>query len=102
MVQILSGRDLVMVPNGESRPSHRCSAQRRKSCPCHRLMLTPQHQVDVIHRRERTGRPLGKAGFIEKLEIAFDQILRPQTLALKKMSRVRDMQRERKKLPLCE
>jgi putative transposase len=48
------------------------------------LMLTPPQEVDVIHRHERTGRPLGGAGFIEKLEIAFDRILRPQKPGPKK------------------
>jgi len=42
------------------------------------LTLTPQDEVDMIHRHERTGRPLGEEGFIEKLEIALDRILRPQ------------------------
>lgn len=41
------------------------------------LMLTPSHQVELIHRHERTGRPLGRDEFVEKLEITFNRILRP-------------------------
>jgi putative transposase len=42
------------------------------------LMLTPPDEVDVIHRHERTGRPLGREGFTEKLEKTSGRIRRPQ------------------------
>ncbi len=49
------------------------------------LKLTPPDEVDMIHRHERTGRPLGEKGFIEKLEIALDRGLKPQKPGPKKI-----------------
>lgn len=49
------------------------------------LQLTPPDKIDAIHRHERTGRPLGEEGFIEKLEIALDRGLRPQKPGPKKI-----------------
>ena len=48
------------------------------------LMLTPPNEVDVIHRHERTGRPLGREGFMEQMEIALKRILSPQKPGPKK------------------
>jgi putative transposase len=48
------------------------------------LKLTPPDEIAMIHRHERTGRPLGKEGFIEKLEITLDRGLRPQKPGPKK------------------
>ncbi|KJR96648.1 MAG: transposase [Desulfobulbaceae bacterium BRH_c16a] len=48
------------------------------------LKLTPQDEIDMIHRHERTGRPLGAEGFIEKLELTLDRILRPKKPGPKK------------------
>jgi len=50
------------------------------------LMLTPEHEVDLLHRHESTGRPLGKDAFIDQLEIAANRILRPQKPGPKKNS----------------
>ncbi len=52
------------------------------------LMLTPPDEVDVIHCHERTGRPLGRKGFTEKLEIALNRILRPQKPGPKKNAKI--------------
>jgi putative transposase len=48
------------------------------------LKLAPPDDIDVIHRHERTGRPLGEEGFIEKLEIELDRVLKPQRPGPKK------------------
>ena len=50
------------------------------------LMLTLSDEVDVMHRHERTGRPLGRNGFVEKLEVALDRILRRKKPGPKKNS----------------
>ena len=50
------------------------------------LQLTPQAELDQIHRHERTGRPLGNGDFIEKLETALSRILCPQKPGPKKKS----------------
>jgi len=42
------------------------------------LMMTTDEEVDMLHRHERTGRPLGRPGFIEKLESMLGRALRPQ------------------------
>jgi putative transposase len=42
------------------------------------LKLTPSEEVDLLHLHERTGRPLGKGDFIDKLEIELGRMLRPQ------------------------
>jgi len=51
------------------------------------LMLTPEHEVDLLHRHESTGRPLGKDAFIDQLEIAANRILRPQKPGPKKINK---------------
>jgi putative transposase len=51
------------------------------------LKLSPDEEVDVIHRHERTGRPLGKDGFVEKLENTLGRILRPQKPGPKKLAK---------------
>jgi putative transposase len=48
------------------------------------LQLAAPDEIDVIHRHERTGRPLGEEGFIEKLEIQLNRVLRPQRPGTKK------------------
>ncbi len=48
------------------------------------LKLTPSDEVDVIHRHERTGRPLGSNEFVKKMEIALGRILGPQKPGPKK------------------
>lgn len=42
------------------------------------LKLSSDEERDVLHRHERTGRPLGKTGFVENLEKALGRRLRPQ------------------------
>lgn len=49
------------------------------------LILLPTDDTDLIHRHERTGRPLDKEGFIEKLEIALDRGLGPRKPGPKKI-----------------
>jgi putative transposase len=51
------------------------------------LMLSPEHEVDLLHRHESTGRPLGEDTFIDQLEIAAKRILRPQKPGPKKNSK---------------
>lgn len=51
------------------------------------LLLTSPDEVDVIHRHERTARPLGRDGFVEKLEIAPARVLRPQKPGPKKKAK---------------
>jgi putative transposase len=41
-------------------------------------------EIDVIHRHERTGRPLGSEGFIEELEVKLSRVLRRQKPGPKK------------------
>jgi putative transposase len=48
------------------------------------LQLSSQEEVDTIHHHERTGRPLGKKGFVENLEKTLGRILRPQKPGPKK------------------
>ena len=40
------------------------------------LLLKPSHEVELIHRHERTVRPLGRDDVIDRLEIRFNRILR--------------------------
>jgi putative transposase len=42
------------------------------------LRLSLPDEVDMIHRHERTGRPLGADGFVENLEKTLGRVLRPQ------------------------
>ena len=48
------------------------------------LKPTPSEEVDLLHLHERTGRPLGKGNFIDKLEIELGRVLRPQKTGPKK------------------
>jgi len=51
------------------------------------LQLTPPEEVDPLHLHERTGRPLGKGVFIDKLEIELGRRLRPQKPGPKKKTK---------------
>ena len=42
------------------------------------LHLSPPEEIDLLHRHERTGRPLGSDGFVESLEQILQRTLRPQ------------------------
>ena len=48
------------------------------------LRLSPEEEVDLIHRHERTGRPLGAPSFIENIEQVLQRTLRPQKPGPKK------------------
>jgi putative transposase len=50
-------------------------------------MPTPEQEVDLLHRHESTGRPLGDDMFADQLEIATKPILRPQKPGSKKNSK---------------
>jgi putative transposase len=49
------------------------------------LKLAQPDEIDVIHRHERTGRPLGEEAFIEKLEIELDRVLKTAKTWTKKV-----------------
>ncbi len=51
------------------------------------LTLTPSDEVDLLHLHERTGRPLGKGNYIDKLEIELGRMLRPLKPGPKKKTR---------------
>jgi putative transposase len=51
------------------------------------LQLSSHEEVDMIHRHERTGRPLGKKGFVENLEKTLGRILRPRKPGPKKQEK---------------
>jgi len=51
------------------------------------LQLTLPEEVDLLHLHERTGRPLGKVDFIDKLEIELGRRLRPQKPGPKKKAK---------------
>jgi putative transposase len=53
----------------------------------HFLTLTPEEEVDLLHRHKSTGRPLGEESFIDELEIVAKRILRPQKPGPKKGGR---------------
>lgn len=42
------------------------------------LALSSETEVDLLHRHERTGRPLGRKTFMESLETVMGRCLRPQ------------------------
>ena len=42
------------------------------------LQLSSLDEVDMLHRHERTGRPLGTQHFVDKLETTLSRILHPQ------------------------
>lgn len=48
------------------------------------LRLLPEEEVDLIHRHERTGHPLGTPSFIENIEQVLQRTLRPQKPGPKK------------------
>ncbi len=53
------------------------------------LMLTPEEEVDLLHRHESTGRPLGDEMFVDQLEITTKRVLRPQKPGPKKNSKLK-------------
>lgn len=48
------------------------------------LHLSSDDEIDLLHRHERTGRPLGNNNFIDTLEQTLDRILSPQKPGPKK------------------
>jgi putative transposase len=48
------------------------------------LSLSSSEELDLMHRHERTGRPLGACGFVEGLERTLGRVLRPQKPGPKK------------------
>ncbi len=48
------------------------------------LALTTDEDVDLFHRHERTGRPLGSESFLDHLEQQFNRTFRPQKPGPKK------------------
>ncbi len=48
------------------------------------LRLSTEEELKVLQLHERTGRPLGSAGFIEKMEQSLGRILRPRKPGPKK------------------
>ena len=51
------------------------------------LQLSPLDEVDMLHRHERTGRPLGTQHFVDKLETTLSRTLHPQKPGPKGKSR---------------
>ncbi len=52
------------------------------------LSLLSVAELDLLHRHERTGRPMGTKGFVETLEQILGRVLQPQKPGPKKESRV--------------
>ena len=50
------------------------------------LQLSSPDEVDVLHRHERTGRPLGGQGFVDQLESTLSRTLRPKKPGPKRKS----------------
>ena len=50
------------------------------------LQLSPPEEVDLFHRHERTGRPMGSDGFVANLERLMQRTLSPQKPGPKKKS----------------
>ena len=48
------------------------------------LSLSSEEELDLFHRHERTGRPLGAQGFVETLEQILGRVLQPQKPGPKK------------------
>jgi REP-associated tyrosine transposase len=48
------------------------------------LSLPPDRDYELMRKHERTGRPMGKATFVENLEQTMGRILRPQKPGPKK------------------
>ncbi len=42
------------------------------------LRLSSEEELDVLHRHENTGRPLGSEAFTEQLEDQLGRVLQPQ------------------------
>lgn len=51
------------------------------------LSLSPTDELDLLHRHERTGRPLGAHSFVETLEQTLGRVLQPQKPGPKKQDR---------------
>ncbi len=51
------------------------------------LQLSPPEEIDMLHRHERTGRPLGDHDFVDQLETSLSRILRPKKPGPKGKSR---------------
>ena len=51
------------------------------------LQLSSPDEVDMLHRHERTGRPLGSRHFVDQLESTLSRILRPKKPGPKGKSR---------------
>ncbi len=54
---------------------------------CDFLSLSSAEELDLMHRHERIGRPLGANVFVEELERALGRVLRPQRPGPKKLER---------------
>ena len=50
------------------------------------LKLSTSEELDLLYRHERTGRPMGDSGFVEKLEQALGRVLQPQKPGPRKKS----------------
>jgi putative transposase len=50
------------------------------------LSLSSVEDLDLLHRHERTGRPMGAHGFVETLEQTLGRVLQPQKPGPKKKS----------------
>jgi putative transposase len=48
------------------------------------LSLSTEEELDLMHRHERTGRPLGAESFLDKMEQVLGRALRPQKPGPKK------------------
>ncbi|MEA3361695.1 MAG: transposase [Thermodesulfobacteriota bacterium] len=48
------------------------------------LSLSSAEELDLLHRHERTGRPMGSLSFVEKLEQTLGRVLQPQKPGPKK------------------
>jgi putative transposase len=49
------------------------------------LSAPSEHDVDLLQKHERSGRPLGQETFVERLETELSRLLRPQKRGPKKM-----------------
>jgi len=48
------------------------------------LYLSTEEELKILKRHEHTGRPLGRDGFVAKLEKTLGRVLRPRKPGLKK------------------
>jgi len=51
------------------------------------LRLSSTDELEILRLHERTGRPLGSTGFVEKMEQSLGRVLRPQKPGPKKKQR---------------